>query len=95
MAIHIGLHNFTDEGIRNIDQTVQRAEEFRALAAKSNVAVKDVYWTQGDYDVVTVVEGEDADVAALYLLMRKKGYVKGKVVRAYTPAEMTTMILGF
>lgn len=95
MAIHIGLHHFTDEGIRNVDQTVARAEEFRTLAGDCKVKVKDIYWTQGDYDVVSIVDGEDADVASLYLKMRRKGYIKGKVVRAYTPAEMTTMVLGF
>lgn len=95
MAIHIGLHHYTDEGIRNIEQTVDKADEFREMAKQHNVRVKDIYWTNGEYDIITIVEGEDRDVAALYLQLRKQGHVRGKTVRAFSPAEMSTMLLGY
>ena len=95
MAIYIGLHNYTDEGIRNVDQTVGRADEFRTMAKAQQVEVKDIYWTHGEYDVITIVEGAEEAVAALYLQLQKAGHVRGKTVRAFSPAEMSSMVLGY
>lgn len=59
MATFIVLASFTDQGIRNVKETVGRAETFKEMAKKSGVAVKDLYWTLGTYDVVAVCESPD------------------------------------
>ena len=45
MATFVVLASFTDQGIRNVKETITRAEAFKELAKKSGVAVKDMYWT--------------------------------------------------
>ena len=47
MATFIVLASFTDQGIRNVKETIGRAEAFKEMAKKSGVDVKDLYWTLG------------------------------------------------
>jgi uncharacterized protein with GYD domain len=42
MATYIMLANFTDQGIRNVKDTVKRAETFKELARGAGVTVKDL-----------------------------------------------------
>ena len=50
MATFIVLASFTDQGIRNVKETIGRAEAFKEMAKKSGVAVKDLYSNDGiDY----------------------------------------------
>jgi uncharacterized protein with GYD domain len=59
MATFVVLAGFTDQGIRNVKETVGRAETFKEMARKSGVTVKDLYWTLGQHDVVAVCEAAD------------------------------------
>jgi len=43
MATFVVLASFTDQGVRNVKETIGRAETFKEMA-KSGVAVKDLYW---------------------------------------------------
>ena len=95
MATYIGLHNYTVAGIQNIDQTVERAETFRRMAGERDITVRNIYWTQGEFDIISIVEGAEEAVNSLYLQLRKEGNVNSKVIRAFSPAEMTTMVMGF
>src|SRR5206468_12256719 len=64
----IVLGNFTDQGIRNVKETTKRAEAFKAAAKKVGANVKELYWTMGQYDLVTVVEAPDDETATSLLL---------------------------
>src|SRR5215203_6589622 len=68
MPTYITLANFTDQGVRNAKDTVKRAEAFKDLAKKHGVTVKDVYWAQGRYDIVTISEAAD-EMAATALAL--------------------------
>lgn len=57
MATFVVLASFTDQGVRNVKETIGRAEAFKEMAKKSGVIVKDLYWTLGRYDVVALCEG--------------------------------------
>jgi uncharacterized protein with GYD domain len=37
------LASFTEQGIRNVKETINRAEQFKEIAEKSGVTVKDMY----------------------------------------------------
>jgi uncharacterized protein with GYD domain len=52
-----------DQGIRNVKETIGRAEAFKEMAKKSGVTVKDLYWTLGQYDVIAVCEAPDDEAA--------------------------------
>jgi len=82
MAISITLANFTDQGIKNIKDSPQRAKAFRDMATKHGVTVRDLYWTMGQYDLVTITEGTDEALAALTLSVARLGNVRTQSLRA-------------
>lgn len=89
MATYILLANFSDQGIRNVKDTVKRAEAFRELAKSSGVTVKDLYWTLGQYDIIAVADAPDEmTVTALGLTLGKSGNVKTQTLRAFSADEM-------
>jgi uncharacterized protein with GYD domain len=64
MPTYIMLLNFTDQGIRNIKDSPKRADAFKNTAKKAGATVKEVFWTLGQYDVVTIVEAPDDVISA-------------------------------
>lgn len=89
MATYIVLGNFTDQGIRNIKETAKRAEAFKALAKKAGVTVKDIYWTLGRYDLVTILEAADDElITALGLSAGSLGNIRTQTLRAFSAEEM-------
>jgi uncharacterized protein with GYD domain len=93
MATYVLLVSFTDQGIRNIKETTKRAEAFRELAKKHGATVKDLYWTLGQYDVVTILDAPDAaTVTALGLSVGALGNVRTQTLPAFSAAEMGTIL---
>jgi len=89
MATYIVLSNFTEQGIRTVRETTNRADAVRELARKFGVTVKDIYWTLGEYDVVTVFEAADeASITALSLAIGQAGNVRTQMLRAFNKEEM-------
>ena len=93
MATYVLLVSFTDQGIRNVKDTTKRAEAFREMAKKAGATVKDLYWTLGQYDVVTILEAPDAaSVTALGLSIGALGNVRTQTLPAFSAAEMGTIL---
>jgi len=89
MVRYIILLNFTDQGIRNVKQTVERARAFKATADKLGANLKDLYWTQGSYDLVGTVEAQDEGSAmALLMALGSLGNVRSQTLRAFSSEEM-------
>jgi len=93
MATYITLINFTDQGIRSIKDTANRASHYKELAAKLGCTVKEIWWTQGQYDVVWVVDAPDeASMTALAMSVGKLGYIRTQTLRAYSAAELAPIM---
>jgi uncharacterized protein with GYD domain len=93
MATYVLLVSFTDQGIRNVKDTTKRAEAFREIAKKAGATVKDLYWTLGQYDVVTILEAPDAaSVTALGLSVGALGNVRTQTLPAFSAAEMGSIL---
>jgi uncharacterized protein with GYD domain len=55
--------------------------------------VKDLYWTLGQYDAVTILEApDDMTATALALSLGKLGNVRTQTLPAFSAAEMKTII---
>ena len=94
MATFVVLASFTDQGVRNVKETIGRAEAFKEMAKKSGVTVKDLYWTLGQYDVIAVCEAPDDEAAiSLSLSVSSRGNVRSQTLRAFSFDEVK-MILG-
>ena len=92
MAINIVLANFTEQGIKNIKDSPQRAQAYRDMAKKHGVTVREIYWTTGQYDLVTIAEGSEEALLAVTLNVAKLGNVRTQTLRAMD-AEMLKRVL--
>ncbi len=92
MATFIILVNFTDQGIRNVKDSPDRFEAFKAMAEKTGGKVKSVYYTMGRYDMVLVVEGSDEAAMSSMLKVGSLGNVRTETLRGFSVDEMRKMI---
>lgn len=93
MPAFVILTHFTEQGIKNIKDTVKRAEKFRELAKQSGATVKELYWTLGKYDVVAIVEAPDVtSVTALGLTLGMAGNVRTQTLPAFTADDMAKVL---
>ncbi len=93
MATYIVLGNYTEQGIKNVADTIKRTESVKALAQKLGVTLKETYWTLGSYDIVAIFEApDDAAITALGLSIGKLGNVRTQTLRALTAADMNGIL---
>ena len=93
MPTYVTLSNFSDQGMKGIKDTVKRSEAFRKAAKEAGVTVKEILWTQGQYDVVSIIEApDDAAATALAMNIGKLGYIRTQTLRAYSAAELAPIM---
>jgi uncharacterized protein with GYD domain len=93
MPTYVVLSKFTEQGISKIKDTTKRAEDFKKAAKKLGVSVKELLWTQGQYDVVSVIEAQDEVAAtALGLSVARLGNIRSETLRAFTAAEVEKIL---
>jgi uncharacterized protein with GYD domain len=92
MATFISLLNFTDQGIRNVKDSPDRYEAFRAMAEQLGVRVKDLYYTVGHYDIVAVMEGSDEAVTTALLQVGSLGNVRTETLRGFSLDDMKKIV---
>lgn len=93
MATYIVLNTFTDQGMRNVRETTNRADAVREMAGKFGITVKDIYWTLGSVDVVTIFEAPDeTTMTAFELAIGSAGNVRSQSMRAFTREEMKAVL---
>lgn len=89
MASYVVLANFSEQGIKNVKQTVERADAFRHMAEKVGASVKSIYYTLGSRDLVAIVEApDDETVTALALSVGSRGNVRSETLRAFSLSDM-------
>jgi len=93
MPTYVVLYRFTEQGLKNVKDTVKRAREIRKQNEERGFRVIGTYWTQGRYDLVSVVEApdEEAMVAGLFNIAQA-GNVHSETLRAFTDAEMERIL---
>ena len=79
--------------IRNVKETINRADQFKEMAKKSGVTVKDMYWTLGRHDIVVVCEAPDDETAtALLLSVSSRGFVRSGTLRAFSFTDIKKVL---
>ena len=93
MMTYVVLATFTDQGVKNAKDSPKRAEAFRQMARTFGVTVKDIFWTQGRYDIVTVVEAPDElSATALNLSLGALGNIRTESLRAFSSEDMMKIV---
>ena len=91
MPTYIGLYTWTDQGVKNVKDTVRRVEEARAAFEQRGARLIAAYWTQGRYDLVSIAEFPDEDSASA-LALGMAGNVHTETMRAFSAEEMQRII---
>jgi uncharacterized protein with GYD domain len=93
MATYCILGNFTEQGVRNAKDSPKRADAFKEMAKKCGATVKELYWAQGQYDIVTILEApDDLTVTSLGLSLGALGNIRTQTLRLFSAADMKTVI---
>ncbi len=93
MATFVVLATFSDQGIKNVKQTIERADAFKQMATKAGATIKELYWTLGSRDIVAICEAPDDETATvLSLSVASRGNVRSETLRAFSFDEMTKIL---
>lgn len=93
MLTFISLCTFTDQGIRTVKDSTKRADMVAEAAFKFGSKMAQLYWTQGQYDLIAIIEAPDAESATAFgLAIASSGNVRMQTSRAFNKSEMTTIL---
>ena len=93
MARYVTLVDWTEKGIVNFKDTVDRYEAAEKQFEGLGVKFIDVYWALGEHDIVGVIEAPDDETATAALLaLGSQGNVRTKTMRVFSRDEMRAVI---
>jgi uncharacterized protein with GYD domain len=71
----------------------RRPDSDDEIAKKSGCTAKEIYWTQGQYELITTVDAPDEQaMSALILTLASLGNVRGQTLRAFSAAEFGAIL---
>ena len=89
MPRYVVLVNWTEQGLKNVRQTLQRTDSGGEIAQKHGLKLEQAYWTVGAYDMLTIFEAPDEETLSAHLLeIGSLGNVRTTTLRAYDEQEM-------
>jgi uncharacterized protein with GYD domain len=93
MPRFVSLIDWTEQGIANFRDTVDRYEAAEQQFEQLGVRLIDVYWTLGEHDIVAVLEAPDDETATAALLaVGSQGNIRTKTMRAFSRDEMRAVL---
>ncbi len=93
MPTYVSLIKWTDQGVHNSKDTVQRAQAFRGDLERRGGKLLSIFWTQGNYDIVATIDAPDDQTAmATLLAVSGQGNVRTETLRAFSEAEMAAIL---
>ena len=89
MARYVALISWTDQGIRDYKDTKERAQAFASMLQGLGAQLVDIYWTQGPYDIVGVIDAPDDETVTVAMLrVGALGNVRTTTMRAFSADEI-------
>src|SRR5919198_5221584 len=93
MPRYIVLINWTDQGIKNVKDTVKRAKSFEGAMEKAGGKSLGFYYTIGRYDMVAIVEAPNYEaIASVLFSTGSLGNVRTQTLKAFSMDEATNII---
>ena len=93
MPTYVTLVKWTDQGIREVGETLNRAGQAQAAAERMGGRMTTVLWTQGAYDLIGVFEfPDDESYTAFALAVGMRGSTRTETLRAFNAEEMQRIL---
>ena len=93
MSTYVVLIDWTQQGVENFKDSVDRYEAARSQFEEIGVRFKDIYWTLGSHDIVSIVDAPDSEtLAAALLRLGSQGNLRTTTLRALSAEEMRGVI---
>jgi uncharacterized protein with GYD domain len=95
MGKYVVLGNWTDQGVKNVKDTVTRARAAKQGFEKMGVKWEAIYWTIDNYDMVVIVDAPNEEtVTKAGLAVGMQGNIRTTTMRAFGEMEMEGILKG-
>jgi uncharacterized protein with GYD domain len=95
MARYLSLIQFTEQGIKAVGKSTQRAERFCKAVQAAGGEVEAAYWALGEFDGAIVFRAPDEETAAKLLVqLGQEGNVRTKTLAVFNAKEFTSIAGG-
>ena len=93
MPKYVTLYNWTDQGVKDVKETVNRSEAAKQLVASKGGKIEKLLWTIGPYDLVGISDFPDDETgSAVSLQIASTGNLRAVTMRAFDEDEMRGII---
>jgi uncharacterized protein with GYD domain len=93
MATHIVLMKLTDQGIKDVKNAPQRVDAAAKTIEAMGGKLTGFYFTLGEYDYVSIVEGLTDEAGASFLLkLGSMGNVRTTTLKAFTKKDFAEIV---
>jgi uncharacterized protein with GYD domain len=93
MSAYISLINWTDQGARGAQGTVNQTKEVDKLLQSMGGRKIGVWWTMGQYDLIYIFEAPDDETATSFLAsVAKTGNVRTNTMRCFSEEEAARIV---
>jgi uncharacterized protein with GYD domain len=91
--MYVVLYKFTADGVKIIRDSVKRAGQVRQQNAAAGFKILEVFWTQGPYDMVAVVDAPNEEtMMGAMLNVVSAGNVTSTTMRAFDATAMSKIL---
>ena len=93
MGKYVLLGNWTDQGARDVKNTVKRSRAAREAFAAMGVNAREWFFTLGQYDVILTVDApDDETLTKAALLLATQGNLRTVTLRGFGEKEMESLL---
>ena len=93
MCRYVVLLKFTEQGIANVSDSLDRSADFAQRAAELGATVEGQYWTTGPYDGVIILKApDDATAASLVLRLGRDTNVTTCMLRTFGVGQFKDVV---
>ena len=95
MPAYATLFNFTEQGLKDIKRTVDRARAASEVAKSVGARFIGIWWLLGEYDGILIFEASDEETATRQIIVNGMlGNIRTKTMRAFSEEEMERIVGG-
>ena len=93
MPKYVTLLNWTDQGVANVKDSVNRYHAAKELLESKGGSFEAIAWTIGPYDIVAIVDVPDEETGTAFTLqLASSGNLRSVTMRAFDEDEMSRVI---